>query len=113
MRSRHPGGNALLRTKQAAGKMERANDHLVAEKKFEILAANRREVNAVYKSRFASKEQADRMSGAPNGATSPSTRAGSSSESRASPHGDARSLPRSSPDSRSSPRSPDAVAVHI
>ena len=42
-------------------KKERANDYLVAAEKRRILESNREEVRHVYRARFASREEADRM----------------------------------------------------
>ena len=52
---------ALLRTRQKNCKKERANDSFVTDEKRRILTNNRKEVNAVYRRRFASKQEVARM----------------------------------------------------
>ena len=61
----------LLKRKQKAGKMERGNDHLVAEEKKRILANKRKEVNAIYSARYASSSDVAKMWG--NGSQAGST----------------------------------------
>jgi hypothetical protein len=50
----------LKRRKKSAAK-ERSNDYLVAEEKRRILEGNRKEVAAIYRRRFASKQEAQHM----------------------------------------------------
>ena len=62
---------ALLKQRKKNVKHERANDHAVKDEKARILAANRREVAAIYSKRFASKEQVASMWSSAGGLIAP------------------------------------------
>ena len=97
----------LLKQKQKAGKMERANDIVVQEAKRRVLSAKRKEVAAVYSARFASKGEVARMWG--GGSEAQHERREASVTNMAGGAQDASS--RASPRAAASPRSPAAQFI--